>query len=229
MTLPETIDRLVEHEVIKDTLAKLGQRKGFIARPEVTTEVGRVDLLWEEPTGELVAGFEIDIYEPRGKSLTKLKDLACPHSFVILRSNPEPFQWEQDILLIGLGAGGKKTKSQGDPLPSLEKEEEEENEGGRGRGILPSKLGSRAPPSPATSQDILDKLKNCYPYAFGKQPGARILAQLRDLSEELSAAGCPLANIEEAFREAANQNKYSVSYVRAILLDWLGIARGPPQ
>jgi len=143
MTLPETVDRLVEHEVIKDTLAKLGQRKGFIARPEVTTEMGRVDLLWEEPTGKLVAGFEIDIYEPREKSLTKLKDLACPHSFVILRSNPEPFQWEQDILLIGLGAGGKKTKSRGEPLPSLENEKEEKKEREGGRGNLPSALGSK--------------------------------------------------------------------------------------
>jgi len=109
-------------------------------------------------------------------------------------------------------------------LPT-EIENEKEKEGGRGRGILPSALGSKSSPSPATTESILNKLKSCYPYAFGKQPGARILAQLRDLAKELSTAGCPLDSIDEAFSEAAGQNKYSVSYVRAILFDWLGIER----
>ena len=65
-----------------------------------------------------------------------------------------------------------------------------------------------------------------------REPGGRELAQLRDLADELIAAGgCPLNYIREAFREAALQQtktKKSVSYVRAILLDWLGVARGPP-
>lgn len=79
-------------------------------------------------------------------------------------------------------------------------------------------------PSPST-KDILDRLKKCYPYAFGKEPGARISAQLRDLATELSAAGCPLPHIDEAFREAASVNKLSVSYIKAILFNWLGVAK----
>jgi len=61
-----------------------------------------------------------------------------------------------------------------------------------------------------------------------REPGGKDLAQLRDLSAELVAAGgCPLGYIREAFREAAGQgkNKEKISYVRAILCDWLGIKR----
>ena len=65
-----------------------------------------------------------------------------------------------------------------------------------------------------------------------REPGGKDLAQLRDLAAELIAAGgCPLSYIREAFREAAGQekkSKKSVSYVRAILLDWLGVPREPP-
>ena len=65
-----------------------------------------------------------------------------------------------------------------------------------------------------------------------REPGGKDLAQLRDLADELVAAGgCPLSYIREAFREAAGQekkSKKSVRYVRAILLDWLGVPRAPP-
>jgi len=64
-----------------------------------------------------------------------------------------------------------------------------------------------------------------------REPGGKDLAQLRDLAEELIAAGgCPLSYIREAFREAAGQgtkSKMSISYVRAILLAWLGVPRAP--
>jgi len=49
---------------------------------------------------------------------------------------------------------------------------------------------------------------------------------MRDLAQELSSAGgCPLEYIDQAFHEAAGQQKYHISYVRAILLDWLDIPR----
>jgi len=58
-----------------------------------------------------------------------------------------------------------------------------------------------------------------------REPGGKDLAQLRDLADELIAAGgCPLSYIREAFREAAGQgtkSKMSVSYVRAIRLTGL--------
>jgi len=63
-----------------------------------------------------------------------------------------------------------------------------------------------------------------------RPPDARINAQLRDLANELSSAGgCPLEYIDQAFKEAAVQQKYHISYVRAVLLDWLGIARTRPK
>lgn len=55
---------------------------------------------------------------------------------------------------------------------------------------------------------------------------AKAGAQLRDLAIELSAAGgCPAETIKEAFDEACGQQKYSISYVRAVLFDWIGIQR----
>jgi len=52
---------------------------------------------------------------------------------------------------------------------------------------------------------------------------------LRDLGKEISAAGGATAEqVYDAFKEACDLNKFSISYVRAVLLDWLGLERGPP-
>jgi len=83
---------------------------------------------------------------------------------------------------------------------------------GRGRG---------APtPSPTTSA-----LSDNFPKAFGRNPTSRELAYLRDIEKEISAAGATAEQIRDAFKEAATQNKLHLSYVRAILLDWLGVER----
>ncbi|GAI96173.1 unnamed protein product, partial [marine sediment metagenome] len=92
---------------------------------------------------------------------------------------------------------------------------------GRGRGISPESSGEKHPP-PATYMEILNKLKSCYESGWGMKASGKVSARLRDLAKELSAAGCPLDYIDEAFREAARMNKYSVSYVRKILFAWLG-------
>lgn len=109
---------------------------------------------------------------------------------------------------------------------------------GRGGKRLPS-------PSPTDfSTDIhkiLDKCLESFRIEFGKvpaespdtiiprEPSARERAQIRDLALELvRVGGCPLSYIREVFREAAGQeekSKKSVSYVRAIILDWLGVER----
>jgi len=107
-----------------------------------------------------------------------------------------------------------------------EKEKEEERERRRGRGNSPENSGEKPSPSPTASlTEISDRLFNIHEYAFGQKPRAKEAAQLRDLSLELSEAGCPLDHIDQAFKEAAGQNKFSISYVRAILLDWLGVER----
>jgi hypothetical protein len=123
-------------------------------------------------------------------------------------------------------------------------ENKKEKEGGkrRGRGNLPSALGSRPPPSPTglstDNLEILHRLTSCFKKEWGRvpaespyeviprEPNARESAQLRDLAKEIfSAGGCPLDYIDQAFREAAGQTKFHISYVRAVLLDWLGIER----
>ena len=124
---------------------------------------------------------------------------------------------------------------------------------GRGRGNSPEELnGSQVSdnnpsgenPHPhrlvLTERDkgIYEMLKENYRMRWGhvraenpdkiipRQLKAKDGAQLRDLAIELSAAGgCPADTIKQAFDEAAGQRKYSVSYVRAVLLDWLGIER----
>lgn len=114
---------------------------------------------------------------------------------------------------------------------------------GRGKG---RKVPHPAPSPSDLSTDkneIINKLIESFRFEFGRvpaespgeiiprEPSAKERAQLRDLALEICAAGgCPLSYIREAFREAAGQQtktKMSVSYVRAILFDWLGVPRGP--
>ena len=106
-------------------------------------------------------------------------------------------------------------------------ENEKEEERGRGRGNIPGAPGGTSPP-PGTYPEISNNFLECYEKGWGLKVDGKALSQIRDFSKEISAAGCPVSYIREAFKEAADQNKCSLSYVRAILLDWLGVARGPP-
>jgi len=104
---------------------------------------------------------------------------------------------------------------------SIEKEEEEGRGNRRGRGILPSTLGSNSAPSPVSLNLFIESFQK----AWGRKPNTREVAQLRDLEKKISSAGGTPEQIHAAFKEAAVQNKLHISYVRAILLDWLGIER----
>ncbi|WP_324664299.1 hypothetical protein VLL09_04955 [Dehalococcoides mccartyi] len=127
-----------------------------------------------------------------------------------------------------------------------ENEKEEEIRSGRGRGNSPEHSGECSGekyPSPSSAGhpdlEILNRLTACFKKEWGRvkaekpyeiiprAPDARESAQLRDLAKELSAAGgCPLDYIDQAFRDAAGRpDKMHISYVRAIILDWLGIER----
>jgi len=98
----------------------------------------------------------------------------------------------------------------------------------RGRGNSPEASGEKPSPS-LTDSTLFQKLVDTFPQAWGRMPDSRETAQLQDLGKEISSAGGATAKqIRDAFKEAAKQNKLHLSYVRAILLDWLGIARGPP-
>jgi len=107
-----------------------------------------------------------------------------------------------------------------------------------------SASGEKPSPSPADfctdrnkiSSELLDNFRMQWGRVEAKdldkiiprEPGGKDLAQLRDMAAEIVAGGgCPLSYIREAFREAGGQgkNKEKISYVRAILFDWLGIER----
>ena len=51
------------------------------------------------------------------------------------------------------------------------------------------------------------------------------MAYLRDIEKEISAAKATAEQVYDAYKEAALSNKLDLSYVRAILFDWLGIER----
>jgi len=112
--------------------------------------------------------------------------------------------------------------------PSLKKETITIRGKRRGRGNSPEHSGEK-PPSSLTGSTLYDHLVDTFPKAFGRKPDSRETAQLRDLGKEISAAGgATAAQVFDAFKEACDHNKFRVSYVRAILLDWLGLARSPP-
>jgi len=116
-----------------------------------------------------------------------------------------------------------------------EKEKEEEKEYGRGRGRVnspetPKGSQVRKPsPSPGTQTEIYDKFVECFEKGWGLKTTGKVLAQIRDFSQDLSAAGCPISYVQEAFKEAAGANKLHLIYVRGMLLDWLGAPRAPPE
>ena len=148
MALPKAIDSLIEHEMIKDTLAKLAQARGLVPKSEVIIDTGRIDLLWEESSGKAVAAFEIDVYKPKKKSLTKLKSLDCPYAFVILRTNPQPLQWEDGILWIGLK--GKESNKEKETIKDIDTEGEGE---GESNGVTPVTL-TDSPDSNVTDKPL---------------------------------------------------------------------------
>jgi len=141
---------------------------------------------------------------------------------------------------------GEDTKISPLTTPSeTEKENESERGRRRGRGNSPDNSGEKPPsPSPRDSPseiEILQALTSSFKRRWGRvpahapetvilrEPGAKESAQLRDLAKELSTAGgCPLDYTDQAFDEAVNAHKKHISYVRAILLDWLGIERVHP-
>lgn len=87
-----------------------------------------------------------------------------------------------------------------------------EGEGGMGGDSSPS--------------SVLKIFLNKFPYAFGREPDSREMAQLRDFSLEVEQAGGATAKqIHDAFKEATVHNKCNVSYVRAVLLAWLGVKK----
>jgi len=110
-------------------------------------------------------------------------------------------------------------------LPSPPFETENENENERGRGNSPeTQKGSqvRNNPSPSLAGSALsDYIFQVFPSAFGRSPTSRETAQLQDFSRDLSAAGgAKQQQIFDAFKEACDHAKFSVSYVRAVLSAW---------
>lgn len=120
---------------------------------------------------------------------------------------------------------------------------------GGGRGNSPEDSGENHPsPSPRASpseSEIFDRLKSCFSTGWGhienladyvqdprpekitpRRAGGKETAQLRDLATEISSAGgCPLEWIDDAFKEAAGVQKFHISYVRGVILDWMGVER----
>jgi len=83
--LPRGVDRLVDHEAMKQKLAELGVAKGYRVQSEYPTGKGRVDLCWLNRQDEIVAAFEIDYLTSKDKSVKKLEALGCPNACIVLR------------------------------------------------------------------------------------------------------------------------------------------------
>jgi len=75
------------------------------------------------------------------------------------------------------------------------------------------------------SSPIFNIFLKKFPYAFGREPNSKENAFMRDIAKELTVAKPTEQQIHDAFAEAVGQNKMNLSYVKAILKDWLGIPR----
>ncbi|MDD4986298.1 MAG: hypothetical protein PHQ43_11025, partial [Dehalococcoidales bacterium] len=158
LKLPEFASKLLEHEAIKERLSQLAIDVNLIGKEEVEVEGGRVDFCWQTAGNVMVAAFEIETLNPKGKSLVKLQKLQCKNKFIILRANDATIEKVGDITLIGLGRRREKLPSalgsalQSPPEDETEKEKEKEKEDGEGEGkrkrISPGALASTLPSTP---------------------------------------------------------------------------------
>lgn len=126
------------------------------------------------------------------------------------------------------GEFSPETSPGGSPAPSLERETEtERGKRKEERGNSPEGSGENSgeKPPPSSPTKIYDQFVQCFEKGWGQKTDGKSLAQLRDYSYELARAGCPESYVHEAFKEAACLNKCSLSYVRVILLNWLGVPR----
>ncbi|GAI59899.1 unnamed protein product [marine sediment metagenome] len=106
--------------------------------------------------------------------------------------------------------------------------EEERGKRKEERGNSPERSGELSGEKPSPSPVGLALLEN-FPKTFGRKPNSREAAYLRDIEKEISAAGATAEQVYDAYKQAAGQNKLHLSYVRAILLKWLGVPRAPPE
>ncbi|MFH0801908.1 MAG: hypothetical protein V2A78_05915 [bacterium] len=141
---------------------------------------------------------------------------------------------------------GETTETSPLTTPSPIKQNKTKRGNRRGRGNSPEdsaeRSGEEPSPSPAglslQERSVYDSLLEGFRMRFGKplppdykkikprEPDFRERAQLRDLAKEISAAGgCEFPMVKQAFDEASGQHKQHISYVRAVLLDWLGVER----
>ena len=124
--------------------------------------------------------------------------------------------------------------SPGSPLTTPFNNKEEKEKRKEERGISPEDSGEYPPSLTADKSEILKEITLCFKYWWGhvdaqdienvtpREPDAKESAQLRDMARDLSeAGGVPLGYIKQAFREAGVHEKFHISYVRRILLDWL--------
>ena len=109
--LPKGVDRLVEHEAIKQKLADMGVAKGYRAQSEYPCIKGRVDLCWLNKKGEIVAAFEIDYLTPKDKSVEKLQALGCPNPCIVLRDKAVTIPPSESEIEESLSEGDRKVIS----------------------------------------------------------------------------------------------------------------------
>jgi hypothetical protein len=207
--ISESVDSLAQHEIIKHTLANLGRSAGFDIQSEYQTNKGRIDLCWLRKN-RVIYAFEIDYKTPKDKSLEKLKDLPDTKAYIILR---KPYIHLEEL---------EKREPEKRINQTITKKYKKSTI--RGRGNSPEFSGEKTP-STSPLANLNDFFKG-FRYSFGKSFDSREEAQMRDLFKEISSAGgATPKQVWDAFKEAANMSKPHISYVRAVLCDWLGLPR----
>ena len=169
-------------------------------------------------------------YPPPDGWLDRLRYKRGAREVVTINWNvsPEGQNGSQVSTALLSGEFSREQSQKGFSHSPKEKEREEERGIRKRRGNSPEDSGENPSPS-LTSTSLFNNLVDTYNRGWGKMPDSRETAQLRDLSKELSSAGGATAEqVYDAFKEAATHEKYHISYVRAVLFDWLGLERGPP-
>lgn len=201
--LPQSVDRLADHEAIKNKLAQIGEAKGLIPQSEFNTEEGRLDLIWRDPKGNILAAFEIDYLTPKDKSLKKLETLGCPFPFVILRGYRHPSYLLKNIMLIGQERESSKEKE------DLERDTEAEAD-------VTSLHSVTCNAKSVTFEPTIAEIAKLHEHHFGIITPV-LSEKFKDFVENYRG---PVEWIKEAFAEAVKYKNRRWQYVEAILYSW---------
>lgn len=241
--LPPSVDRLAQHESIKQILADIGQLNGYEVQSEYP--IGppgphgpkRIDLCWLT-RGKIMAAFEIDYVSQKEGSIEKLNMAKTPNTFIILREpyiqvvrlkkrEPEKKYSEEENTSVSNNTktpdqecnGVTPVTSKGPVATNVTGNplHDPEDSSGKLQGDLETLPGA-VTGNPLQADPVIAEITRLYVENIGELPHGGVV--IEDMVEFAANFRGDVKWIKLAFKEALNRNKRRWQYIRSILERW---------